>query len=215
MEKRWRCLDNDGQGWVDQTFPQTPASPKLDRHSYSKPWPQPPESQRGGTASILHRNNLLYLYTYRLQALVYDIRPPTTAKTGYIHRSRKTVSQRTVFHWCSNSIPGVSFITAHASYASTNKPQIVWPETDRAQELCESRGRRLGLPSLISLTVFVDVKQHFNNNIETELFLLLLLFKPGTLWCFDPQSCYYPNLPEGAIFSGASERDKATSSHCH
>ena len=30
----------------------------------------------------------------------------------------------------------------------------------RAQELCESRGGRPGLPSLISLMVSVDVKQH-------------------------------------------------------
>ena len=32
----------------------------------------------------------------------------------------------------------------------------------RAQELCESRGGRPGLPSLIVLTVSVDVKQRFN-----------------------------------------------------
>ena len=30
----------------------------------------------------------------------------------------------------------------------------------QAQELCESRGGRPGLPSLISRTVSVDVKQH-------------------------------------------------------
>ena len=35
----------------------------------------------------------------------------------------------------------------------------------RAQELCESRGGRPGLPSLISLMVSVDVKQHFNQQI--------------------------------------------------
>ena len=34
----------------------------------------------------------------------------------------------------------------------------------RAQGLRESRGGGPGLPSLISLMVFVDVKQHFNNN---------------------------------------------------
>ena len=32
-----------------------------------------------------------------------------------------------------------------------------------AQEPCESRGGRLGLPFLVS-TVSVDVKEHFNNN---------------------------------------------------
>ena len=33
----------------------------------------------------------------------------------------------------------------------------------KGQELCESRGGRPGLPSLISLTVSVDVKQHSTN----------------------------------------------------
>ena len=44
--------------------------------------------------------------------------------------------------------------------------------TGRAQELCESRGGRPGLPSLISLMISVDVKQHFNNHrpfMETTL----------------------------------------------
>ena len=35
-------------------------------------------------------------------------------------------------------------------------------QQSRAQELCESRGGRPGLQSLISLMVSVDVKQHFN-----------------------------------------------------
>ena len=34
----------------------------------------------------------------------------------------------------------------------------------RAQELCESRGGRPGLPVPNKPTVSVDVKQHFNNN---------------------------------------------------
>ena len=39
-----------------------------------------------------------------------------------------------------------------------------WTDFDfRVQEMCESRGGRPGLPSLIILTVSVDVKQHFNN----------------------------------------------------
>ena len=33
----------------------------------------------------------------------------------------------------------------------------------RAQKLCESRGGRPGLPSVISLMVYVDVKQHSTN----------------------------------------------------
>ena len=35
----------------------------------------------------------------------------------------------------------------------------------RAQELCESRGGRPGLPSLISLRFLWDVKQHFNRHV--------------------------------------------------
>ena len=35
--------------------------------------------------------------------------------------------------------------------------------SSRARELCGSRGGRPRLPSLISLVVSVDVKQHFSN----------------------------------------------------
>ena len=38
-----------------------------------------------------------------------------------------------------------------------------WKKRARAQELCESRGGRPGLPSPNKPTVSVDVKQHFNN----------------------------------------------------
>ena len=38
----------------------------------------------------------------------------------------------------------------------------------RVQELCESRGGRPGLSVLMSLTVFVDVKQHSTNQILFE-----------------------------------------------
>ena len=44
----------------------------------------------------------------------------------------------------------------------------------RAQELCESRGGRAGLPSLISL-VSADVKQHFTN---------ILVLNPSCSFCF-------------------------------
>ena len=37
---------------------------------------------------------------------------------------------------------------------------VCWAGSVRAQELCESRGGRPGLPSLISLMVSVDVKHH-------------------------------------------------------
>ena len=45
------------------------------------------------------------------------------------------------------------------------KSQYKRSQIFRAQELCESRGGRLGLPVRNKPTVSVDVKQHFNNNI--------------------------------------------------
>ena len=45
-------------------------------------------------------------------------------------------------------------------FASELIVSTVSVDVNRAQELCESRGGRPGLPSLISLMVFVDVKQH-------------------------------------------------------
>ena len=38
----------------------------------------------------------------------------------------------------------------------------------RIQDLCESRGGRPGLSVLMSLTVSVDVKQHFNHPLKTQ-----------------------------------------------
>ena len=48
--------------------------------------------------------------------------------------------------------------------------------SDKPQELCESRGGRPGLPSLISLTVSVDVKQHSANNLSDNASELVLPF---------------------------------------
>ena len=42
---------------------------------------------------------------------------------------------------------------------------IITESIARVQELCENRGGRPGLSVLMSLTVSVDVKQHFNNNL--------------------------------------------------
>ena len=44
----------------------------------------------------------------------------------------------------------------------------------RAQELCESGGGRLGLPSLIVRTVSVDVKQNFKTKLESIAILCAL-----------------------------------------
>ena len=47
----------------------------------------------------------------------------------------------------------------------TNRP-YGFCDRNRAQELCESRGGRPGLQSLISLMVSVDVKQHSTTSTE-------------------------------------------------
>ena len=77
---------------------------------------------------------------HKLQALVYDILPQSNHCHNWLHhRPPKTVSKRTVFHWCSDGskfvteteiILGVSLITAHTAFASTNKTKIVWIETE-------------------------------------------------------------------------------------
>ena len=53
-----------------------------------------------------------------------------------------------------------------------------FPHLFRAQELCESRGGRPGLPSLISLMVSVDVKQHSSNQPQ----LFNTVFELAMLW---------------------------------
>ena len=60
----------------------------------------------------------------KLQALVYDIFPSTTAVFSYAIGSRKLSANEQFFCWCSNSskLIGVSFIAAKV-YTSTNKPQ--------------------------------------------------------------------------------------------
>ena len=45
---------------------------------------------------------VVVMIVIKLQALVYDIFPPTTALTDYAIGVEKRVSYRTVFHWCSN-----------------------------------------------------------------------------------------------------------------
>ena len=45
---------------------------------------------------------VVVMFVIKLQALVYDIFPPTTALIDYARGVEKRVSYRTVFHWCSN-----------------------------------------------------------------------------------------------------------------
>ena len=81
----------------------------------------------------------------KLQALVYDILPSTTAVFSYAIGSRKLSANEQFFCWCSNSskfvtfnlpcvhpravryqmISDVCFITDHVAYASSNKTNIV------------------------------------------------------------------------------------------
>ena len=58
------------------------------------------------------------------------------------------------------SLPGVQLSTGPCPSGQYNYRQTAGSRDSRARELCESRGGRPGLPSLIRL-VYVDVKQHF------------------------------------------------------
>ena len=75
----------------------------------------------------------MYRAALKLQALVYDILPSTTAIFSYAIRSRKLSANDQFFWWCSNSSllqitqikQGVSFIAANKVYTSINKTTIV------------------------------------------------------------------------------------------
>ena len=75
----------------------------------------------------------------KLQALVYDILPSTTAVFSYAMGSWKLsaneqffVGTQTVVSLLQTTqiIPDVCFITDHVAYASSNKTKIVWIETE-------------------------------------------------------------------------------------
>ena len=77
--------------------------------------------------------------TRKLQALVYNILPSTTAVFSYAIGSRKLsaneqfcVGVQTVVSLLQTIqiIPDVCFITDHVAYASSNKTKIVWIETE-------------------------------------------------------------------------------------
>ena len=67
----------------------------------------------------------------KLQALVYDILPPTTAITDYAVGLRKLSPNEQVLLGAqmavrlSQKLLGVSFTTAHVAFSSTNKTKIV------------------------------------------------------------------------------------------
>ena len=75
----------------------------------------------------------------KLQALVYDILPSTTAVFSYAEGSRKLsaneqffVGAQTVVSLLQTTqiISDVCFITDYVAYASSNKTKIVWIETE-------------------------------------------------------------------------------------
>ena len=76
--------------------------------------------------------------TSKLQAVVYDILPSTTAVFSYAIGSRKLsaneqffVGAQTVVSLLQTQIiSGICFITDHVAYASWNKTKIVWIETE-------------------------------------------------------------------------------------
>ena len=77
--------------------------------------------------------------TAKLQALVYDILPSTTAVFSYAIGSRKLSANEQLFVGAqtvvsllqtTQTISDVCFITDHVAYASSNKTQIVWIEME-------------------------------------------------------------------------------------
>ena len=88
------------------------------------------------TPNVAFRH-LLPLSTVKLQALVYDILPSTTAVFSYAIGSRKLSANEQVFFLCvcaqtvvsllqaTQIISDVCFITDHVAYASSNKTKIV------------------------------------------------------------------------------------------
>ena len=76
----------------------------------------------------------LFLNAPKLQALVYDILPSTTAVFSYAIGSRKLSANKQFFVGAqtvvsllqtTQIIPDVCFITDHVAYASSNKTKIV------------------------------------------------------------------------------------------
>ena len=99
-----------------------------------------PEQTRLMFTCVLHRYVAFTdLLVAKLQALVYDILPSTTAVFSYAIGSRKLSVNERFFVGAQTVISllqtteikqGVSFIAANKVYTSTNKTTIVWIETE-------------------------------------------------------------------------------------
>ena len=110
--------------------------------------------------------NLLHTTRSRLQALVYDILPSTTAVFSYALGSRKLSANKQFFLGAQTVVSllqtaqikqGVSFIAANKVCTSTNKTTIVWIVTELfflpgvdAPHVCVRAWALCGFHSLIS-----------------------------------------------------------------
>ena len=88
---------------------------------------------------FIHRRVVWYRCLNKLQALVYDILPSTTAVFSYAIGSRKVSANEHFFVGAQTVVSllqttqikqGVSFIAANKVYTSTNKTTIVWIEME-------------------------------------------------------------------------------------
>ena len=90
-------------------------------------------------SNIFHTHTWMYTGQSKVQALVYDILPSTTAIFSYAIGSRKLsaneqffVGAKTIVSLLQTTqiIPDVCFITDYVAYASSNKTTIVWIEME-------------------------------------------------------------------------------------
>ena len=129
-----RCAGIIGPGfWQDATGP-LPVSPLSDSVAFFHKSPDHIVQNRP-------RSNLVLAdwFRFKLQALVYDILPSTTAVFSYAIGSWKLsaneqffVGAQTVVSLSQTTqiIPDICFITDHVAYASSNKTKIIWIEME-------------------------------------------------------------------------------------
>ena len=129
-------------------------------------------------------------------------------------------------HDATLSPPNMSRICSLASEEITQNDREI-DHQNRAQELCDSGGGRPGLPSLISLTVSVDVKQHFNFNHQNDF--RIQMDSEGAIYCFHslrgeqssgavwkwrwPSWAPVPNKPYG-LCGRKTMRERKVTRHC-
>ena len=87
-----------------------------------------------------HTHTHSHPHTHKLQALVYDILPSTTAVFSYTIGSSKKLSANEQFFVGTQTVVSllqttqitldVCFITDHVAYTSSNRTKIIWIETE-------------------------------------------------------------------------------------